>query len=73
VSTAKAHAALDGARGVVLLCLIAAEEEEHLRPATDEQIRHGRIPMSALTKADGNRAPETRGRRRPNRPAACGG
>jgi hypothetical protein len=72
VSTKKAHAALDCALGFALLCLIAAEEEEHLGPATDEQVRYGRMSMSALTRPDGKQGSE-RGkanvRRRANRRA----
>jgi hypothetical protein len=70
VSTKKAHAALDSALGFALLCLIAAEEEEHLGPATDEQVRHGRIPMSALTKADGKPA-STKGGKASVRPRSA--
>jgi hypothetical protein len=64
VSNEKAYAALDCALGFALLCLIAAEEEEALGPASEDEVRYGRIPMSALTKADGDHAPKASGRRR---------
>jgi hypothetical protein len=34
------------------LWLIAAEEEDALGPATESEIRNGRIPLRALTKAN---------------------
>jgi hypothetical protein len=70
VSNKKAHAALDCALGFALLCLIAAEEEDYLGQATDEQVRYGRIPMSALTTPDGEQSFE-HGKARVRRRPAC--
>jgi hypothetical protein len=72
VRKAKPPAALNSALGFALLRLIAAQEEDALGPASEDKVRHGRIALSALTKADSDQTPEARERRRPARRAACG-